>query len=95
MRELRILPKPKPEIRPGRECALKDAKTGQLVKLLAVRLEPVRRNHLYQQGLIEGRRARLLHNDHRGRVMLRLGDEIFLLGRLETHRIQVRELIEQ
>lgn len=95
--DLRILPRPeprRPSTRPGRELPLKDLATGGLAQLLALRLEPIRRNHLYQQGLVEGRKVRVVHNDHRGRVMLRLGNEIFLLGRLETSHIQVRELIE-
>lgn len=93
--DLRILPRHKPRIGAGREISLKDLGSGGMARLLALRLEPIRRNHLYQQGLVEGRNIRVLHNDHRGRVMLRLNDEIFLLGRLETAHIRVRELIEQ
>jgi Fe2+ transport system protein FeoA len=72
---------------------LREARAGQEAHLVAIRLEPRDREHLYRQGLEENRRVRILHNDHRGRVMLRLGEDIFLLGRRETPRIQIREIL--
>lgn len=90
---LRILPRHEPKPKPGRTFALREARAGQEVRLLALQLPPADRDHFYSLGLLENRLVRVLHNDHRGRVMLRLGDELFLLGRLETPRVRVREIV--
>lgn len=92
LQELRVLPRHVPRPRPGRTLALRDTRPGQEVRLLALRLNARDREHFYGLGLIENRLVRILHNDHRGRVMLRMNDEVFLLGRLETPRVQVREI---
>jgi len=61
----------------------------------AFRLDPVTRDHLYEQGLRETLRARILHNDYQGRIFLRLlNGELFVLGRLETPHIEVMSLRE-
>jgi Fe2+ transport system protein FeoA len=72
---------------------LREAVPGSEVRLIALRLEYRDRDHLYRMGLMENQCVRIVHNDHRGRVMLRLGQDIFLLGRRETPRIQVREIL--
>jgi len=94
-RTLRILPRHVPRLHPGEMMPLKHVRAGHHARLIAVRLAPADRNHLYQQGFVEGRKVLVLHNDHRGRVMLKLHGEIFLLGRRETSRIEVREFIER
>jgi Fe2+ transport system protein FeoA len=77
----------------GRLLALKDVSAGTGVQIVALQLEAERRKILYAQGLTETRKGRVTHNDHRGRVLLDLGGELYLLGRAETARIQVRELL--
>ena len=91
--ELRVLPRHVPKARPGRVMPLREAAAGMDAHILAIRLNADARENLYRQGLVESRRIRILHNDHRGRIMLRMGGDIFLLGRRETPRIQVREIV--
>ncbi|MDF3128193.1 ferrous iron transport protein A [Kiritimatiellaeota bacterium B1221] len=99
--ELRILstvppsPKEAPSVvwHPGKIRKLAEIKAGHRVKFMAIQLAEPARGQLYAQGLIENRKARVIHNDHRGRVMLNLQGEIYLLGRRETAKIQVREYL--
>ncbi|MEX2606925.1 MAG: ferrous iron transport protein A [Kiritimatiellia bacterium] len=103
--ELRILqtsagtPVPDPSkldpasLTPGKRLMLKEVKTGHWVKITAIQLESSFRHRLYEQGLHENLRALVLHNDRRGRVLLDADGEMFLLGRQETSRIEVRELV--
>jgi len=72
---------------------LREAAPGMEAHILAIRVDGGARDDLYHQGLVENRRVRILHNDHRGRIMLRMDGDIFLLGRRETPRIQVREIV--
>lgn len=78
---------------PGKIRKLSEVPAGHLIKLMAIQLPNPARTQLYNQGLLESRKARVIHNDHRGRVMLRLDGDIYLLGRLETPQIQVREYL--
>jgi len=80
---------------PGKIRKLSELKTGHWVKIMAIQLSDPARSHLYAQGFQENRKARVLHNDHNGRVMLKLNTEIYLLGRLETPYIQVREFVPE
>lgn len=80
---------------PGKVLRLHQVKTGRKIKILSVQLSQPSRGNLYAQGFIENRKATVIHNDYRGRIMLSLEGDIYLLGRLETHRIQVRELIPE
>lgn len=78
---------------PGKIRKLSEIKAGHRVKLMAIQLADPARAQLYAQGLTENKKARVIHNDHRGRVMLKLKGEIYLLGRRETSKIQVREYL--
>lgn len=102
--ELRILPTPtgipSPDrsqvdpttLTPGKRMMLKEVTSGHWIKITAIQLESSIRHRLYDQGLHENLRARVLHNDRLGRVLLDLSGEMYLLGRQETSRIEVREL---
>lgn len=79
---------------PGKRRMLKEAASGRWIKITAIQLESSIRHRLYDQGLHENLRARVLHNDRRGRVMLDVGGELYLLGRQETSRVEIRELEE-
>ncbi|MGA0333544.1 MAG: ferrous iron transport protein A [Kiritimatiellia bacterium] len=88
------MPAEKPQVWvPGKICTLSEVKSGHRIKIMAVRIADPARERLYAQGFLENRQGQILHNDHRGRVMLRLEGEIYLLGRLETAQIQVREYL--
>jgi len=91
---IRILPKPAPVRKPGSLLPLRDVKPGTEVQLIAIRLAPEKRDPFYRQGFIESRHVRVLHNDFKGRIVLKLDGELFLLGRRETGQILVRELPE-
>lgn len=99
--ELKILSAPSPNLPenkpvkwvPDKIRKLSEVKTGHLIKIMAVQLSDPARGQLYAQGLIENRKAWVIHNDHRGRVMLNLDGDVYLLGRRETFKIQVREFI--
>ena len=101
--ELKILstlsPPPAPEKKvawiPGKIRKLSEIKAGHRIKIMAVQLADPARGQLYSQGLTENRKAWVIHNDHRGRVMLDLNGEIYLLGRRETPQIQVREYVPE
>jgi len=92
--ELRMLPAPPPSPasrnpQRGKKLALSKVKNGQEVKITSIQLGPAKRDQLYDQGIRVTRHARVLHNDHKGRVILRIGSELFILGRLETARMFV------
>ncbi len=93
--DLRILPRssPLPSKAPSPSLALlHEAPTGTLAQLLALRMDSTRRDTLHRMGLVEGLHLRVEHNDHHGRVVIRLGGELFLLGRRETRHIELRIL---
>lgn len=93
LRMLSAEPKPAPEPpsspQGGKTLALSRVKGGQEFRITSIQLGPTKRDQLHEQGIIIGRKARILHNDHKGRVILRVGNELFILGRLETARIFV------
>jgi len=94
--ERRVSSKPNKKVKelvPGKTSQLNKVKAGRWIKILAIQLANPSRGRLYDQGLIENRKARVIHNDFRGRVMLNLEGDIYLLGRIETPRIQVREYL--
>lgn len=88
---LRILsvprPAPAPNPQQGKTLALTRVNSGQDIKIISIQLGPAKRDQLHEQGIVEARNAKVLHNDHKGRVILRIGSELFILGRLETARI--------
>lgn len=91
--DLRMLPPPAPPVsrnpQSGKKLSLSRVKSGQDVKITSIQLGPTRRDQLHQQGILEARSATVLHNDHKGRVLIRLNSELYILGRLETARIFV------
>lgn len=99
--ELKILIPRKPQPAPqglrewvaGKIRKLSEIPAGHQITIMALQLPDPARRQLYAQGLLENRRGRVIHNDHRGRVVLRLDGEIYLLGRRETPHIQVREYL--
>jgi len=90
---IRILPRPAPVRRPGAILPLREVKAGAEVQLIAIRLDPEKRDQFYRQGLVESRHVRILDNDHRGRIVLKLDGDLFLLGRRESAQILVREIL--
>jgi len=88
-----MLPVPPPPVtktpQSGKKLSLSRVKGGQDIRLMSIQLGPTKRDQLQEQGIIETRIGRVLHNDHKGRVILRMNDELFILGRLETARIFV------
>ena len=93
---LRML-SPEPEAPPappaspqrGKTLPLARVKGGQDFRITSIQLGPKKRDQLHEQGILSGSKARILHNDHKGRVILRVGNELFILGRLETARMFV------
>ena len=95
--DLRILPQPLPTTLPTPVPAptfalLAETRPGTRVQLIALRMEAGRRALLHRMGLIESRHVKVIHNDHKGVVVLTLDEDLFLLGRRETPHIQVRIL---
>lgn len=91
---LRILPQHRPEKRPGPLVPIREVKPGRDVQLMAIRLGTEKREQFYRQGLIENRHVQIIHNDHQGRMVLKVDGELFLLGRRESTQVYVREWIE-
>ena len=93
LRMLESAPPPDPVEAPspqsGKTLPLSRVKGGQTFRITSIQLGPAKRDQLHEQGILENRKASILHNDHKGRVILRLGSELFILGRLETARIFV------
>ena len=89
---LYILPDPPPPpCKTGRrDLRLQAGKAGERYRIMAVQLEAAEREPLYRSGLIEGRTAKLIHNDHQGRVVIELDGAHVILGRKESYGIQVR-----
>jgi Fe2+ transport system protein FeoA len=80
---------------PGKHRMLKEVRDGHWIKITAIQLESPIRHRLYEQGLHENLRALVLHNDRKGRVLLDVSGELYLLGRQETSRIEIRELVSE
>lgn len=84
---------PRPDRTPspqsGKRLAMVRVKSGQDIQITSIQLGPIKRDQLHEQGILTGQKARVLHNDHKGRVILRIDNELFILGRLETARIFV------
>ena len=78
-----------PSPQSGKRLALARVKGGQAIRITSIQVGPTKRDQLEDQGITPGCNARVLHNDHKGRVMLRIGSELFILGRLETARVFV------
>ena len=91
--KLRMLPLPPPPVtqtvQSGKKLSLSRVKGGQDIRIMSIQLGPAKRDQLHEQGIVETRKGRVLHNDHKGRVILRMNEELFILGRLETARIFV------
>jgi len=94
--ELRVLPEappPKSSATPspqsGKNLALARVHRDQEIRITSIQLGPRKRDQLHEQGIMEACSAEVLHNDHKGRVILRLDNELFILGRLETARVFV------
>lgn len=80
---------------PGKIRKLNEIRAGHWVKIMALHMAEPARSALDRQGLHENRKAKVLHNDFKGRVLLNLDGDLYLLGRLETPHIQVREYVEE
>jgi Fe2+ transport system protein FeoA len=68
---------------------LGDALAGSEWRLLAVECVPEDARHLEACGLLPGQSLRVLHNDHRGTVVVEVAGLALVLGRRYTYRLRL------
>jgi len=62
------------------------------VQVLSVQCDHERRSELEQLGVIPGSKLRVLHNDHKGTLIVKVEQEMVILGRNYSYRTFVQPL---